>query len=90
MILVTVLLLFGAPLLLLGRRVPQACVALTVFQIPTTLFFETDSLYTQLDSISVIGGLLLAAAIDWESGTPLPSAGGTEGVAEKQAMVGAE
>ena len=73
MLLVTALLLFGAPCLLLGVRVRQACLALTVFQIPTTVFFES-SLYTQLDSVSVIGGLLMAAAIDWsnQSTTPPP------------------
>ena len=61
MCLVTALLLFGAPLLLLGREVPAACAALVVFQVPTTLFFESTA-YEKLDSVSVVGGLLLAAA----------------------------
>jgi len=30
------------------------------------VFFETE-VYTQLDSVSVIGGLLIAACIDWSS-----------------------
>ncbi len=66
MLLVTVLLLFGAPCLLVGRKVPQACLALFIFQVPTTIFFES-TLYTQFDSVSVIGGLLIAAATDWDA-----------------------
>ena len=66
MLLVTALLLFGAPCLLCAKMVPQACLALVIFQVPTTYFFES-SLYTQLDSVSVIGGLFIAAAIDWDT-----------------------
>ena len=66
MLLVTALLLFGAPFLLCAKKVPQACLALVIFQVPTTYFFES-SLYTQLDSVSVIGGLCIAAAIDWNT-----------------------
>mmetsp|Transcript_64144 Transcript_64144/g.177286 ORF Transcript_64144/g.177286 Transcript_64144/m.177286 type:complete len:97 (+) Transcript_64144:148-438(+) len=41
MMLVTLLLLFGAPLLLVGKHVPQAVTALIIFQVPTTIFFES-------------------------------------------------
>ena len=64
MCLVVALLLYGTPLLLFDGR-PSACFALLIVQIPTTIWFE-DTIYTQLDSVSVMGGLLLAAAVHWE------------------------
>ena len=66
MMLVVLLLLFGAPCLLFGAKIKEACVALIVFQIPTTIFFE-DTHYTKLDSVSVIGGLVLAYALAEEA-----------------------
>lgn len=66
MVLVTALLLFGAPLLLIGRNIRHACVALIIFQIPTTYFFETSD-YERFDSISVIGGLVMCAGINWDA-----------------------
>ena len=45
----------------LGRAVRSACAALVVFQVPTTILFESTA-YEKLDSVSVVGGLLLAAA----------------------------
>ena len=64
---VVLLLLVGAPLLLLGRHVPQAAAFLLLFQVPTTVFFE-DSAYERLDSLSVCGGLLLTAYLYIEEG----------------------
>ena len=62
MALVVLLLVVGAPLLFAGVRVPAACALLVIFQIPTTLLFET-TWYERWDSISVIGGLCIAAAL---------------------------
>jgi uncharacterized membrane protein YphA (DoxX/SURF4 family) len=62
MALVVLLLVVGAPLLFVGVRVPFACACLVTFQVPTTLLFETTS-YERWDSISVIGGLCIAAAL---------------------------
>ena len=64
MCLVVALLLYGTSLLFFDGR-PSACFALLIVQIPTTVWFE-DTIYTQLDSVSVMGGLLLAAAVHWE------------------------
>jgi hypothetical protein len=70
MMLIIALLLYGAPLLLLGKHVQRAVMALVIFQVPTTLLFESSG-YTRLDSVSVIGGLLLAAAIECDHQTRL-------------------
>ena len=64
MVLVTALLLFGAPLLRSGVTFAM-CVALIIFQIPTTYFFETSD-YERFDSISVMG-LVMCAGINWDA-----------------------
>jgi uncharacterized membrane protein YphA (DoxX/SURF4 family) len=63
LLLVVALLLTGTPLLATGFFLRWAVGILLLFQIPTTLFFET-TWYEQADSISVMGGLLLALALD--------------------------
>ena len=58
MSLVVALLLVGAPLLFLGISVRlnrMAIIALVIFQLPTTIMFESQ--YDIFDSISVLGGL---------------------------------
>lgn len=62
LLLVVTLLLVGAPLLVMGVFLSWAVGALLLFQIPTTLFFET-TWYEKADSISVMGGLLLVIAL---------------------------
>ena len=71
LIMIVVLLLYGAPHLLVGKRVPSAVAALIIFQVPTTFLFETTS-YEKFDSVSVIGGLLLASQIDWSKSSASP------------------
>ncbi len=51
MVLVVLLLLFGTPCLLVGRWVPAGCAALLIFQIPTSLLFES-SLYERLGALA--------------------------------------
>lgn len=63
LMLVVALLMMGTPLLVTGVYPRCAVGALLLFQIPTTLFFET-TWYEQADSISVMGGLLLVLALD--------------------------
>jgi uncharacterized membrane protein YphA (DoxX/SURF4 family) len=63
LLLVVALLLTGTPLFVTGFFLRWAVGILLLFQIPTTLFFET-TWYEQADSISVMGGLLLALALD--------------------------
>ena len=60
--LVVTLLIFGTPLLASNTLQTWAVAALLLFQIPTTLFFES-TWYERADSISVMGGLLLALAL---------------------------
>ena len=58
------LLLAGTPLVVAGVFMRWAAGLLLLFQLPTTVFFETDSWYEQADSISVMGGVLLAVTVD--------------------------
>jgi hypothetical protein len=69
MALVVVLLLLGTPLLsfaVSNEAVTLGCACLLIFQLPTTIFFES-TYYEKFDSISVMGGLVLAMAYDWDS-----------------------
>jgi uncharacterized membrane protein YphA (DoxX/SURF4 family) len=62
--LVVGLLMVGTPMLAGGVFLRWAAGLLLLFQIPTTAFFETGDWYEQADSISVMGGLLLAVTVD--------------------------
>lgn len=64
LVLVVSLLLLGAPLLVAGVFLRWAAGVLLLFQLPTTIFFEVGNWYEQADSISVMGGLLLAVCVD--------------------------
>ena len=64
LLLVVILLGLGTPLLAAGIFMRWAAGLLLLFQIPTTIFFENDSWYEQADSISVMGGVLLAVIVD--------------------------
>jgi len=61
---VVTLLAIGTPFLVLGIFMRWAVALLLVFQVPTTVLFESTSWYEQGDSISVMGGLLLALIVD--------------------------
>mmetsp|Transcript_45154 Transcript_45154/g.106984 ORF Transcript_45154/g.106984 Transcript_45154/m.106984 type:complete len:138 (-) Transcript_45154:82-495(-) len=60
LLLVLFLLTVGITLLLIGKWLKVAAVALILFQVPTTAVFEGDW-YTRFDSISVLGGVLALA-----------------------------
>lgn len=64
MSLVVALLAYGCPALLLGSpaHVRRGVGCLLLFQVPTTIFFENEA-YERFDSVSVCGGLLLAAVL---------------------------
>ena len=68
MALVVILLAVGTPLLsfaFTNEAVITGCCCLLIFQLPTTIFFES-TYYEKFDSISVMGGLVIAMAYDWE------------------------
>lgn len=60
LLLVIALLLVGTVTLLIGKYLWVSFICLMVFQIPTTVIFETND-YERFDSISVMGGVLAVA-----------------------------
>ena len=62
--LVVTLLCVGTPMLVGGIFMRWTVSILLLFQIPTTVWFETGDWYEQADSISVMGGLLMALVVD--------------------------
>jgi len=59
--LVISLLFVGSFLLVIGKYLPVSFLALCLFQVPTSIFFERGDLYDQCDSVSALGGVLAVA-----------------------------